>query len=411
MKVDASVTQPFSQSVPPAAAEPAPSLGLMHAVFVLAGLGTLLLGPILPLLSRQWGLFDSQAGQLLLAQFCGATLGGVTVSSRLARDLLIGLFAAAIGFAVFAAAVSIPTFAFAAGFYLSLPALVVGGFGVGRVIATVNIIAGARYTANRGSSLMRLNFTWSFGALLSPLLAAWLTPHFTLRQLLFVFYMLFFSCAIWLIVQIKNRPAAESETAKTEAPEPRLAPRFFLYFAALIFVYGGLETCLAAWLTTYALRYGQTSLVLSQYTLVLLLCGLTGGRALASWLLVKMNDQTLQRVALAFAAALAAGLATAHNATVIATLAVILGVALAPIFPATFSLLMAHRPPARTAGIVLAASGIGAAALPWLMGVISTRANSLQLALVLPVAAAIAMLLMSMWPRPGAPSSSPSHRD
>ena len=227
MKVDASVTQPFSQSVPPAAAEPAPSLGLMHAVFVLAGLGTLLLGPILPLLSRQWGLFDSQAGQLLLAQFCGATLGGVTVSSRLARDLLIGLFAAAIGFAVFAAAVSIPTFAFAAGFYLSLPALVVGGFGVGRVIATVNIIAGARYTANRGSSLMRLNFTWSFGALLSPLLAAWLTPRFALSSLLSSFALLFLVCLVALIVQSRGKAAAVA--LSVTATDPPLAPRLFLY--------------------------------------------------------------------------------------------------------------------------------------------------------------------------------------
>jgi fucose permease len=133
--------------------------------------------------------------------------------------------------------------------------------------------------------------------------------------------------------------------------------------------------------------------------MVLLLCGLTAGRALASWLLLRMRDGTLQRIALICSAALAAALAAAHRASLIATLAVLLGITLAPIFPATFALLMAHRPPARSAGIVLAASGIGAAALPSLIGVISTHTGSLQTALAVPVAAAIAMLLLSAVPQ------------
>jgi len=389
MKVDDSVPQPFSQSAQPDAA---PTLPLMHAVFVLAGLGTMLLGPILPLLARYWRLNDSQSGLLLLAQFIGATIGGVTVSSKLATGLARGLLAANIGFLIFAEAPNL---------YVALPALVLGGFGVGRIIATVNIIAGARYTANRGSALARLNFTWSFGALLSPLLAAWLIPHIPLGYLLISFATLFLLCAVALIAQlrpwIKAGPAHTSEITSTTIPEPTIAPRLFLYFATLLFLYGGIETCLSGWLTTYALRYGQTSLVLSEYTMVLLLCGLTAGRALASWLLLKMRDTTLQRIALVLSAALAAALALAHQAAWIASLAVLLGVALAPIFPATFAIFMENRPPARTAGIVLAASGLGAAALPWLMGVISTHTRSLQVALALPVAAAITLLLMSVF--------------
>jgi FHS family glucose/mannose:H+ symporter-like MFS transporter len=354
----------------------------MHAVFVLAGLGTMLLGPILPLLAAHWRLDDAQSGLLPLAQFCGATLGGVTVSSRLARDLQRGLILAGLGFTIFAIAPS---------FLLALPALLCGGFGVGRIIASVNIIAGARYTASRGSSLARLNFTWSFGALLSPLLAAWLSA-IPLNLRLIGFAILFLVCAAVL----DRQPVDPGEAASSsQAPEPPLAVPLFVYFAALLFLYGGLETSLSVWLTTYAIRFGQTSFVLSEYTLVLLLCGLTAGRALASWLLLTMRDTTLQRIALVLAAGLAAALAAAHQASLIATLAVLLGVALAPVFPATFALLMAHRPPARTAGIALAASGLGAAALPSLIGAISTHTGSLRIALTVPVAAALAMLLMS----------------
>jgi MFS transporter, FHS family, glucose/mannose:H+ symporter len=405
MKVDASVTQPFSRSalrfeparlaseatphpISDSADYPPPSLPLMHAIFLLAGLGTMLLGPILPLLSHKWNLTDSHAGLLLLAQFSGATIGGATASSKLIRGLMEGIVAAAIGFSLFAAA---PGLAWA------LPALAIGGFGVGRATTMVNIIGGARFTANRGSALARLNFTWSFGALLSPLLAAWLV-HIPLQARLAAFAAIFTIVAAILTLQIVNAKPAESASSVAASLETPLPGRFFGYFAALLFIYGGLETSLAGWLTTYDLRYGKTSLVLSEYTMVLLLVGLTSGRAISSWLLLKFRETTLQRAGLALAAALAAALALAHQSRLIAVLAVLLGMSLAPVFPATFALLMAHRPPARKAGLVLAASGIGASALPWLMGVVSTRTNSLQIALALPVAAAVVMLLVVLFP-------------
>jgi fucose permease len=391
MRVDASAPQALHLSEARAAS--APTLGLMHASHLLAGYGTLLLGPILPLLSHHWQLTDSRTGLLPLAQFCGATLGGVTVPARLASGLLVGMTAGAAGFFAFAFA---PDLAWA------LPALLVGGFGVGRCIASINIIGGARYTDKRGAALSRLNFSWSLGALLSPLLAAWLAPHLALRTMLCGFASMFLVCVLKLGFEIWRAPkehlAVTMLQDSTAAIGEALHFRFFLYFAALLFVYGGLETSLNVWLTTYALRYGQSSLVLSEYTMVLLLCGLTTGRALASWLLLTMREAVLQRLALGLAAAGAAVLAVTHRASLIALLAVLLGVALAPIFPATFALLMARRPPARTAGIVLAASGLGAAALPWLMGVISTHSGSLQVALALPVGAAVTMLLLSTLP-------------
>jgi MFS transporter, FHS family, glucose/mannose:H+ symporter len=363
-----------------------PTLPLMHGVFVLAGFGTMLLGPILPLLSQRWRLTDSQSGLLILAQFVGATLGGLTVTAKLGRDLLIGLAAAFAGFSVLAYAPGLP---------LACAGLAVGGFGVGRTIASVNIIAGARYTQNRGAALSRLNFTWSFGALLSPLTAAWLI-RVPLATRLAAFAACFLIAAIVLAMQLfrdADEPAGAKGGPEVAKPLPLL---FFIYFIALLFIYGGLETCLSAWLTTYALRYGTHSLLLSEYTMVLLLCGLTAGRALAAWLLLRLRDTTLQRIALALSAALAGALALAHQAAWIAALAVLLGVALAPVFPATFAILMARKPSANQAGIVIAASGLGAAALPALMGWISTHAGSLQMALTVPVAAALVLLAMTL---------------
>ncbi len=113
-------------------------------------------------------------------------------------------------------------------------------------------------------------------------------------------------------------------------------------------------------------------------------------------LLLRVGERVLRRLALVMTVVLTAGLAVAHTAWAIAGCTVLLGLSLAPWFPVTFSLLMGERPRARQAGIVIAVSGLGAAALPWLMGVVSTRTGSLQVALAIPLAAAVGLLAMSL---------------
>jgi FHS family glucose/mannose:H+ symporter-like MFS transporter len=369
----------------------APSLGLMHFGLMLAGLGTALLGPILPLLAKQWEMADSQSGLLMMAKFCGAFLGGVIVSQRLRWSLLVGLAAGAVGFGGFALSPSME---------LGSIGLFVGGFGLGQIITSINILAGRRFTAHRGSALSLLNFSFSLGAMLSALLAAWLLPHFALRGALEGFAGLFAIGLLALWMQTRGEVSGvESFEAALVQPEPQagLSGRVYLYFAGLLVLYGGLETCLSGWLTTFALRYGEKTLAVSEYTTLLLWMALTFGRLGASAVMLRVGEKTTQRWSLALAAGFTAALAMAHSAGTIAIFAVLLGLSLAPFFPATFALLMAERPTARQAGIVVAVSGLGAAALPWTMGVISTRSGSLQLALALPFAAALGLLAMSLF--------------
>jgi len=357
---------------------------------MLAGLGTALLGPILPLLAKQWSMVDSQSGLLMMAKFCGAFLGGVTVSRKLRQSLLVGLSAGALGFGGFAAAPSMG---------IGCIALFVGGFGLGQMITSVNILAGRRFTEHRGSALALLNFSFSLGAMLSALLAAWLLPLFALRNVLAGFAGLFVVGVIVLSVQMRARVSAGEEldlAAVEDTPHAGLSGRLYMYFAGLLVLYGGLETCLSGWLTTFALRYGDKTLAVSEYTTLLLWMSLTMGRAGSSAAMMKVGEKTIQRWSLVLAAVFTAGLAMAHSAITITGFAVLLGLSLSPFFPATFALLMAERPTARQAGIVIAVSGLGAAALPWLMGVVSTRTGSLQVALALPFAAAVVLLGMSL---------------
>lgn len=369
----------------------------MHFALLLAGLGTALLGPILPVLSAQWHMQDSQSGVLMLTKFCGAFLGGVSVSRNLRRSLLVGLAASAVGFGCFA---------IAPGMVPGAAALFVAGFGIGQVITATNILAGRRFTVHRGSALSILNFSFSLGAMLSALLAAWLLPLFHLRSLLEWFAGAFAIGVMGFLLEMRGSveesippEAAASNTALGKG----LSIRLYLYFAALLVLYGGLETGLSGWLTTFALRYGDKALVVSEYTTLLLWMALTVGRAGASALMLWIGEKRVQRGGLILTAVFTACLAFSHSALAIAVFAVLLGLSLAPFFPSTWALLMAEGPSARQAGIVLAVSGLGAAALPWLMGVVSTGAGSLQIALALPLATALALLALSaFFPRHGA---------
>lgn len=365
---------------------PVPSATLMHFAFVLTGLGTAMLGPLLPLLTRQWALRDEQSGLLLMAQFCGSFLGGVSVSWRLRRSLLIGMGAASVG---------IGCFAIAPGLLITCAALVLAGFGLGHSITAVNILASQRFKERRAAALALLNFFWSLGAMLAPLLTAWLTPRFALPRLLASFALLFLICGAGMVAQMRGA-VAETRVLESDASGASgLRREVLMLFMLMLFLYGGLETCLSGWLTTYAMRYGDRTLALSEYTTLLLWLSLTAGRAGSSLLLLRAQERLVRRVALALTVLLTAGLAVAHTAVGIAVCTVLLGLSLAPWFPVTFSLLMGERPRARQAGIVIAVSGLGAAALPWMMGVVSTRAGSLQMALAIPLVAAIGLLGMS----------------
>ena len=356
------------------AGPPAPLLALS---FFLAGLGTVLLGPLLPQLLREWALTDERGGLLLLAKFAGAFLGGISVARKLRLGILAGHLLAASGFLVFA---------LAHGLAIALPALFVGGFGLGEIIASTNILAGRRWPAHTGSALALINLFWSFGAVSTGLLVAALLPRFGWRRpTLGLAGLLLLVGLAGLFFRAKD--TAISLTGASPA-EPAHAPPLAttLRYGTLLFLYGGLETCLTAWLTTFAIRFAGGALLGGQSGFVVLWTALTAGRGLAALAMRRWPESLVQRVSLALCLLLIALLAASHNAAMLSLSCILLGLALAPVFPSTFALFLRRAPSARIAGSVLAVSGLGAALFPWMMGVVSTHTGSLRLAMLVPAA-------------------------
>ena len=198
--------------------------------------------------------------------------------------------------------------------------------------------------------------------------------------------------------------SAEPNSRGSELIEPGIVPSFnrlphgeALRFGGLLLLYGGLETCLTAWLTTFALRFTSGGVLLhGQSAFVVLWVALTAGRGLASLAMRRFPERRVQQVSLAFCLLLIGSLAVTGSPASLAAVSILLGLALAPVFPSTFALLLRQQPPARVAGAILAVSGIGAAIFPWLMGAVSSHTGSLRLAMLVPACLVPAMLALTL---------------
>jgi MFS transporter, FHS family, glucose/mannose:H+ symporter len=362
-----------------------PSIFWLAVGFLLAGLGTVMLGPILPSLLHDWRLTDQQGGLLLAAKFVGSFLGGVSVPRRLRLGVLGGMAFAGAGFGAFG---------LSNGLAGGAACLFVGGFGLGQIIASTNIVVGRRYREHTGSALASVNFFWSLGAVACGLIAAAVLPRFHLRGPLLTFAGLFLVTGLGGFLNPSRGGVGTTDAAA--ADDGALPGRVLMRFAVLLFLYGGLETCMTGWLTTYTLRFSDVRLLGGQSAIVLLWSALTAGRAISSAALRVMREATLQRIGLGLSAVLIAALVTTRHGPLLSLYCVLLGLSLAPFFPTTFALLMKRMPTAREAGFILAVSGLGAALFPWMMGFVSTQSGSLRIAMVVPMGLALALLLLSM---------------
>lgn len=367
-----------------------PSLALLHGGMLLSGFGTVFLGPALPALAASAHATDSGSGLFFTAQFIGAFLGGVTTSRRLWRSLIRGAAAAALGFLLLGLCVhrQAPALWDAA-------ALLPLGFGVGQMLTSLNLLASRRFSAHRGAALSLVNFSWSLGAVLAPFVLGTLLLSTPLASLLLgvaALFALALGTAFW---NSKGSWIAD-ETHEQAAASKGLPLRSFVYFASLLLLYGGVETSLSGWITTFGTRYGSGALRSSALGATALWIAITAGRALSSLVLRTVRERVLLTGSLLCAAALTAGLSQAHGSTAIIELAALLGLSLAPWFPLVLSAMLGEGAAAAQVGSIIAVSGLGAAALPLLVGEISRASGSLRIALLVPLCGLIVLLFLSL---------------
>jgi fucose permease len=363
---------------------------LLHGGFALTGVGTVLLGCILPQVSRQWHLRDKDAGLLLLVQFATSASGALLVRRDLWRTLGwgYGLFGAG--------ALSI--------FLLqhnSFPMVVLSfagyGLGLGMAMTSTNMLFGRRYPKRRGAALALLNFSWSAGAVACPLAVAQFLRHLSSGS---AFGLLGVVVVPFVLLPMFADPLAfAAETSLQPAPTASREAATIGYFALLAFLYVGIEATVGNWMSTYATRATSWNFVGSNVAVAFFWAALLLGRGMTPGVLRLVSERQLYRASVVVVIGGILLLLTAHSPRTLLAGSLVTGLALAPLFPLILSLFLAEIGESRNAGWVFAVAGFGGAVLSWLTGVISTDTGSLRIALLVPGAAALWMLGMILWRR------------
>ena len=376
-----------------------PSAWVLCLGFAVTGIAVTVLGPILPAVMQRWQLNDSQAGLLLSSQFLGCFAGSVLVTGRLRRALLLGASALPVGWITFALALTSER-----GLRFAPAALLIAGFGAGHMMSATNLIAGRAYKERRGSGLSLFNAFWSLGAILSSLAIGNLVLRFSLVGVLLGFAGCSLGVLAGFLLQIlRSRMACGaldgygSEESPLIGNEPGGMPfNKWLLFAAMFFLYGGVEASVNAWITTYTVRHSHSSVWLGEASVGAFWIAITAGRAVAAGVLRFVDERRMQLLCVTGAILSLGMVIAAHSGGQIVGAALLTGLFLAPIFPSQCALLMARGARPGQVGWALAITGLGATILPSATGFISTRMASLRAGLAMSMVAALVLLTLSI---------------
>ena len=350
------------------------TLAVLHPAFALTGVLHVVGGPLLPSLAARFHLNDSQSGLLFLLYFVGTSLGALLCRGNYARKMALGFLAAA-ACCVGVAAASPPL--------LPLVFLLLG-ISVGMPMSAVTLFVGRNFAERCAPMLTFLNFSWSAGALVAPLLAARLLMHHDYR-------------ATYLTLSLAAAVAAVMCGVLLEdAPEPVRPSRatwdfanlsIVVVFAFAAFLQVGVENTAVTWLATYVMRSAGSGVVLAAASTSFYWIGFMGSRGFSSLLLLRAAPARVARIAVVVALAASVLLAAVPSVAGRSVAMFLLGAALAPIYPLIIAGLFARVRHTADSRWVLATAGIGGSVLPWLVGGISARSGSLRLGiLVMPAA-------------------------
>jgi FHS family glucose/mannose:H+ symporter-like MFS transporter len=362
---------------------------VLCAAFILTGIVNTMLGPLLPTLSRHWGLSDVQGGEFFTAQFLASIVG--VLASSLLTPRRGPAFSLGAGFLLMA----VGTWTlFAGSWRMGLAAAACFGCGLGLDIPTVNLLVSNLNITRRASALSLINMAWGVGAVLCPLLLLWgrHAGKETLVLQLLAVALLLLAVILWRTFNnIGGERGAKSVADGSE--RWHWSDWSVILLGATFFLYVGCETAVGGWSASHAKRIGGDGgawlMVPSLFWFLLM-----AGRGVAPILLRRVPEMQLARAGLLLATVGTGAFLWLHNTAALALAAAVAGLGFSCVFPIAISVLSSQFEPfaAELAGPMFALAGLGGAVLPWLVGFVSTRASSLRVGLLVPLAACFAMI-------------------
>lgn len=331
---------------------------------VLAALGAVVasLGPLLPELARVTGAGLARTGLVISALF-GGTLVAQALSALLIERLgmravvVMSLGACALGCAGLALAASLPALLLAGG-------LVGVGYGCGSV--GINLLASRLVPARPGLVLNLCNACYGIGAVAGPLVSSALLREGGEARGIFLGsgVLLLALAPLALALPLGSARAAGGAAGRVHRPS-------LLMLALLMAFGGGIEAGVGGWLATYVQQTLALSPAEAAVRASLFWASYLVGRLAVTAVSMRVAPEPLLALTIAgmgIGTLVLAGATSLHEGTTLAI--AIVGAATGPIYPLTFAVVTRQFPAqaTRAAAAVATSGGVGATALPWVMG-------------------------------------------
>jgi fucose permease len=350
-------------------------LRAIYLAAILNGIVSTMLGPLMPGFEARWNLDDAQGGLLFVAQFVAIVIASAVVASLARRfgyraTIAGGLALAALGVGGCAS----PSWS------LAVAAIAVSGLAMGVAIPGSNLAtAGAAQDGGSARRVLHLNMFWSIGAVTAPALVASMGEWF-LPSLACAFGVMAVGVAV---TGPRHRPVIEATVARAGIPH--------LLFALMLFLYVGSESAIAGWASSYAMRSAESrqlwAVLPSVFWGSILL-----GRVVAPNVLHRVKPAAMAPWCLAIALLGATVLLADNGPAALLAGSTIAGLGLSPIFPVTVAA-YADRAGGSVSGLVFSAAGLGGAAVPAMVGVVSKASGSLRVGL----ATVLVLMAVMVW--------------
>ncbi len=329
--------------------------------FTLIGALQAMYGPAFPALRARYGLSAEAVAGIVSFHFLGSF---ITISGS-------GFLIRALGYRRMLSAFSLLMLLGSLGIALSgnwgvtLAAAFLTGLGYGALDISTNLLFARAFASRSAPALNVLNAMFGVGAMLGPLLVSLFSPSVrwpflgvaTLTGLLFV-----------MCLRLKDPPPPAPGARTLTLPYARL-----FGFALIYFLYVAAEVGVASWETTHLAPYfgveaaaGFTALFWGAITLGRFVAAPLSGR-------VRAADLVLGSAVLAFV-----GILLTFLIPVAPYAYVLVGLALAPVFPTGISWLQEVFPERaeQIVPVVVAVANLGPVAGSWLIGAVVARGSS-----------------------------------
>ena len=367
-------------------------LTLLFLGFVLSGIATTIVGPMLPVFIRRWTLDDGQAGLFSMIQFFAALVGTVASGALMSwrgyrAPLILGYALIGYGLATLNAAAHVNALIATSAF----------GFGYGLITPGTNLYVAEAGGLRSASLLNLLNFTWGVGAMAcSPLIA--LALRYDQVPGLLVGFGVF---GALLALGLLFIPLDADKRDKTDAPVDASSSKemgiwILVALAILFFVYVGMENGIGVWSAEYCRRVAHGITNLTTLAPMFFYAGLTSGRGLAPLALLRIRERSLVLGALTLTALatttviLSTSLKTAIPGVFVAGLGC---ACIYPIYIAWLSRWYGARAK-RIGAFLFALASLGGSIVPWLIGFVSKHADSLRVGFLVPLLSAALMFVL-----------------